>query len=94
MQTVAYAGFLREDKGANIDDFVSHINHMVKVAGIDHVGIGTDFDGGGGVPGFENDADAVNVTMKLIEAGYSEADIAKLWGENFFRVLAEADAAK
>ena len=94
VQTVAYAGFLREDKGANIDDFVSHINHMVKVAGIDHVGIGTDFDGGGGVPGFENDADAVNVTMKLIEAGHSEADIAKLWGENFFRVLAEGDAAK
>ena len=62
--------------------------------GIDHVGIGTDFDGGGGVPGFENDADAVNVTMKLIEVGYSEADIAKLWGENFFRVLAEGDAAK
>ena len=94
VQTVAYAGFLRNDKqNATIDDFVRHIKYMVDVAGIDHVGIGTDFDGGGGVPGFETDADAVNVTMKLIEAGFSEDDIAKLWGENFFRVLGEADKA-
>ena len=94
VQTVAYAGFLRDDKQvATIDDFVRHIKYMVDVAGIDHVGIGTDFDGGGGIPGFETDADAVNVTMKLIEAGFSEAEIAKLWGENFFRVLCEADKA-
>ena len=60
---------------------------MIEVAGIDHVGIGTDFDGGGGIPGCEADNDMVNITLRLIELGYSEADIEKLWGGNFFRVL-------
>ncbi len=91
VHAVAYAGFLKEDKQATIDDYIRHIDHMVKVAGIDHVGIGTDFDGGGGVPGFEADNDMVNVTMKLLEKGYSESDIEKLWGGNFFRVLGEVE---
>ncbi|MDO4510429.1 MAG: membrane dipeptidase [Bacteroidales bacterium] len=87
VQTVAYYEFLSRHHKATIDDFIDHIHHMVKVAGIDHVGIGTDFDGGGGVPGLEADNDLINITMRLIERGYSETDIAKIWGGNFFRVL-------
>ncbi|MGN0213745.1 MAG: membrane dipeptidase [Muribaculaceae bacterium] len=91
IQTVAYAGFLCKDGKATIDDFVRHIDHIVKVAGIDHVGIGTDFDGGGGVPGFETDSDMINVTMRLIEKGYSDTDLAKILGVNFFRMMREVE---
>ena len=91
IQTVAYGGFLRKDGKATIDDFVRHIHHMVEVAGIDHVGIGTDFDGGGGIPGFQSDSDMINVTMRLIEMGYSDADLAKILGGNFFRVMSEVE---
>ena len=55
---------------------------MVKVAGIDHVGIGSDFDGGGGIIGCESDNDFIQITVKLIEKGYTEEDIAKIWGGN------------
>lgn len=91
IQTVAYGGFLRKDGNATIDDFVRHIHHMVEVAGIDHVGIGTDFDGGGGIPGLQSDSDMINVTMRLIEMGYSDADLAKILGGNFFRVMSEVE---
>lgn len=91
IQTVAYGGFLCKDGKATIDDFVRHIQHMVSVAGIDHVGIGTDFDGGGGIPGFQSDSDMINVTMRLIEMGYSDADLAKILGGNFFRVMSEVE---
>ena len=64
------------------DDAIEHIDHMVKVAGIDHVGIGSDFDGGGGIIGCESDNDFIQITVKLIEKGYSEEDIAKIWGGN------------
>jgi microsomal dipeptidase-like Zn-dependent dipeptidase len=67
-------------------DFVNHIDHAVKVAGIDHVGIGTDFDGGGGIKGFNDDSEALNVTIELVRRGYSEKDIRKIWGENLLRV--------
>ncbi len=73
-------------KPATITDFVNHIDHAVKIAGIDHVGIGTDFDGGGGIPGFNDDADAPNVTRELVRRGYSEKDIDKIWGGNLLRV--------
>ena len=83
-----YDGYLNNDaKAASVDDVVKHIDHAVKVAGIDHVGIGSDFDGGGGVPGCTGDNDMINITVKLIEKGYSEEDIRKIWGGNFFRVL-------
>ena len=91
IQTVAYGGFLCKDGKATIDDFVRHIDYMVKVAGIDHVGIGTDFDGGGGIPGFQSDSDMINVTMRLIEMGYSDSDLAKILGGNFFRVMSEVE---
>lgn len=92
IQTVAYSDFLRSDGNATIDDFMRHLDYMVKVAGIDHVGIGTDFDGGGGVTGLQADNDMVNITMRLIEMGYSDSDIAKIWGGNFFRVMSEVEA--
>jgi len=71
---------------ATLKDFVDHLDHAVKVAGIDHVGIGTDFDGGGGIPGFNDDTDAPNVTIELVRRAYSEAQIKKIWGENLLRV--------
>ena len=88
IQICIYDGYLNNDaKAASIDDVVKHIDHAVKVAGIDHVGIGSDFDGGGGVPGCTGDNDMINITVKLLEKGYSEEDIRKIWGGNFFRVL-------
>jgi membrane dipeptidase len=78
---------------ATIADFVDHIDHAVKVAGIDHVGIGTDFDGGGGIKGFNDDSEALNVTAELVRRGYSEKDIRKIWGENLLRVWAEVQKA-
>jgi membrane dipeptidase len=74
-----------------VKDFVDHIDHAVKVAGIDHVGVGTDFDGGGGVPGFNDHADALNVTVELVKRGYSEKDIDKIWGGNLLRVWREVE---
>ncbi len=79
--------------GATIKDFVDHIDHAVKVAGVDHVGIGTDFDGGGGIPGFNSHADAMNVTNELVRRGYSEQDIRKIWGGNLLRVWREVRKA-
>jgi membrane dipeptidase len=76
---------------AKLTDFVDHIDYVVKLIGIDHVGIGTDFDGGGGVPGFNDATEAMNVTVELVRRGYSEDDIAKIWGGNLLRVWREAD---
>ena len=61
---------------------------MVKVAGIDHVGIGTDFDGGGGVEGCKDVSQMGNITLELVKRGYSKNDIRKIWGANLMRVLA------
>lgn len=80
-------------KNACLMDAIEHIDHMVKVAGIDHVGIGSDFDGGGGIIGCEADNDFIQITVKLIERGYSEEDIAKIWGGNLLRVMTEVQAA-
>jgi len=90
IQICIYGGYLNEnEKAASVDDVIRHIDHAVKVAGIDHVGIGSDFDGGGGVLGCKGDNDMINITVKLIEKGYSEEDIRKIWGGNFFRVMNE-----
>ena len=72
--------------GADLKTFVDHIDHAVKVAGIDHVGIGTDFDGGGGVSGFNDHSEALNVTVELVRRGYTEEQIHKIWGGNLLRV--------
>ena len=74
---------------ATLSHFMKHLLHMIKVAGIDHVGIGSDFDGGGGVYGCRGDNDLINITVRLLEEGFSEADIAKIWGGNFLRVMTE-----
>ena len=76
---------------ATLKDFVDHIDHAVKVAGLDHIGIGTDFDGGGGIPGFNDDTDAPNVTLELVRRGYTEKQIKKIWGENLLRVWKDVE---
>ncbi|WPY97197.1 dipeptidase [Christiangramia sp. OXR-203] len=70
-------------------DFVDHIDYLVKKIGIDHVGISSDFDGGGGIYGWDDASETFNVTIELVRRGYSEQEIAKLWGENLLRVLDE-----
>jgi membrane dipeptidase len=72
---------------ATVSDVVDHIDHIVKIAGIDHVGIGTDFDGGGGVSGCFDVSQMKNITVELLKRGYSEHDISKIWGENLMRVM-------
>lgn len=76
---------------ATVADVVDHIDHMVKVMGIDHVGIGTDFDGGGGVDGCADASQMYRITMELLRRGYSEKDIRKIWGENFLRVFRDVE---
>jgi microsomal dipeptidase-like Zn-dependent dipeptidase/gamma-glutamyl-gamma-aminobutyrate hydrolase PuuD len=78
---------------ASIVHAIEHIDHMVKVAGIDHVGIGSDFDGGGGILGCQADNDLIQITVKLLEKGYTEEDLAKIWGGNFLRVMAAVQTA-
>jgi membrane dipeptidase len=77
---------------ATVKDFVDHIDHAVRVAGIDHVGIGTDFDGGGGVLAFANHAEALNVTIELVRRSYSDDDIRKIWGGNLLRLWRRVEA--
>jgi membrane dipeptidase len=74
-----------------LDDYVKHIEHAVAVAGIDHVGIGCDFDGGGGFPGLASVADYPNITAALVRRDWSESSLAKLWGGNTLRVLQAAE---
>ena len=76
----------------NVSDFVDHIDYLVEKIGIDHVGISSDFDGGGGIDGWNDASETLNVTVELVKRGYSEEDIAKLWGENLLRVLDEVEA--
>jgi membrane dipeptidase len=74
---------------ANVKDFVNHIDYLVKLIGIDHVGISSDFDGGGGVDGWNSAAEAPNVTLELVRRGYTEEQIGKLWSGNLLRVWDE-----
>ena len=74
-----------------VKELVDHIDYAVKLIGIDHVGIASDFDGGGGIEGWDSAADTVNVTIELVRRGYSEDDIARLWGRNLLRVWAEVE---
>lgn len=74
---------------ATVQDVVDHIDHIVKIAGINHVGIGTDFDGGGGVSGCYDTSELPNITIELLRRGYTKKEINKIWGENFLRVMRE-----
>lgn len=76
------------------DDFMAHMLHALKVVGPDHVGIGADWDGGGGVVGMEDVVDLPKITAALLKAGYTESDVAKIWSGNVLRVLAAAEAGK
>lgn len=73
----------------NVSDFVNHIDYLVEKIGIDHVGISSDFDGGGGIDGWEDASETLNVTIELVKRGYTETEIKKLWGENLLRVMDE-----
>ena len=76
----------------DVADFVDHIDYLVGKIGIDHVGISSDFDGGGGVQGWNDADETFNVTLELVKRGYSEAEIDKLWSGNLLRVFAQVQA--
>lgn len=86
-QVTFYGGFLRTDGQATIRDAIAHLNHMIDIMGIDHVGIGTDFDGDGGVPGLASASELINFTRRLLRQRYSEDDLRLIWGGNFLRVM-------
>jgi membrane dipeptidase len=77
------------DPRATVKDFIDHIDYAVKLIGIDHVGIASDFEGGGGVTGWNDASETFNVTLELVRRGYTEGQIAKLWGGNLLRVMDE-----
>ncbi len=90
IQITAMASFLRpREKGAaaSVADFVDHLDHVVGRAGAAHVGISSDFDGGGGIEGWQNASESGNVTAELVRRGYGLADIEAFWGGNFLRVM-------
>ena len=88
-QVTLYSGFLKEQGMATIQDAIDHLNHMVNIMGIEHVGIGTDFDGDGGVTGCASASELINFTRCLLKERYSEEDIRRIWGGNFLRVMEE-----
>lgn len=99
VQIVAFSKYLRPQSAgptaphATLAQFVDAIDYAVKRIGVDHVGISSDFNHGGGVIGWENEGESVNVTVELLRRGYAESDIAKLWGGNFLRVWQAAQDA-
>ncbi len=97
VQITLVANFLRPHARAQdltTADIADHIDYAVRGIGIDHVGIGTDFDGGGGVSDFSNAAQAARLTVELAERGYGHAELRKIWGGNFLRLLRQAEASK
>ena len=88
-QVTLYNGFLKEEGKATIQDAIAHLNHMVDIMGIEHVGIGTDFDGDGGIIGCASASELINFTRCLLKERYSEEDIRRIWGGNFLRVMEE-----
>ena len=87
MQITIYNGFLVENGEATVMDVLRHLEHAIQVMGIEHVGIGTDFDGDGGIRGFASSSEVINFTRQLMARNYSEEDIRKIWGGNFLRVM-------
>ena len=92
--TTLYHGFLRKNGEADIMDAIAHLEHAIEVMGIDHVGIGTDFDGDGGVKGIADSSELINFTLQLLRRKYSEEDIAKIWGGNWLRVMTQVQAVR
>ena len=89
-QTTVYNGFLRKEGQATIVDAVEHLCHAARIMGVEHVGLGTDFDGDGGVPGLADASEIINFTRHLLKRQFSEQDIRLIMGGNFLRVMASA----
>ena len=94
MQVTLYKGFLVKDGQATIEDAMRHLEHAIDVMGIDHVGLGTDFDGDGGIVGLANSSELPNFTRQLLKRQFSEEDIQKIWGGNFIRVMNDAQSSR
>jgi microsomal dipeptidase-like Zn-dependent dipeptidase len=86
-QITLYNGFLREDGRATIVDAMQHLQHAVNLVGVEHVGLGTDFDGDGGVPGLADASELINFTRRLLRLNFKEEEIKMIWGGNFLRVM-------
>lgn len=93
-QITLYNGFLKKDGQATIIDAMQHLDHAIQVMGINHVGLGTDFDGDGGIPGLANSSELTNFTRQLLSRRYSDEDIQKIWGGNFLRVMQQVQKLK
>ena len=89
-----YNGFLRKEGEASIIDAIDHLEHVIKIMGIDRVGLGTDFDGGGGVRGIADSSELINFTVQLLRRKYSERDISNIWGGNWIRIMSQVQAQK
>ncbi len=85
------AGINEQWPSASVSDFVDHIDYAVKLIGIDHVGVSSDFQGGGGIAGWRDASETFNVTLELVLRGYTEEEIAKIWGGNILRVMEETE---
>lgn len=94
MQITLYNGFLKNGGQADIYDALAHLNHAIDIMGTDAVGIGTDFDGDGGILGLKDASELIQFTMLLLKKRFNEEDIKKIWGENWLRVLTEAQNKK
>lgn len=94
VHTTLYHGFLRKEGEADIMDAIAHLEHAIEVMGIDHVGLGTDFDGDGGIRGLADSSELINFTLQLLRRKYSEQDIAKIWGGNWLRVMTQVQNFK
>ncbi|HBE55402.1 MAG TPA: fused gamma-glutamyl-gamma-aminobutyrate hydrolase/peptidase, partial [Prevotellaceae bacterium] len=92
-QVTLYHGFLRQEGEATIMDVLEHLRHMVDVMGPEHVGIGTDFDGDGGVRGLRDASELIGFTRELLRRCYSRQDLQGIWGGNFLRVMRLAQGA-
>lgn len=88
-----YHGFLRNDsQEATVMDAIAHLEHAISVMGIEHVGLGTDFDGDGGIRGLADSSELINFTLHLLRRRYSERDVARIWGGNWLRVMAQVQS--
>ena len=94
MQVTLYNGFLVKDGQATIEDAMRHLEHAIDIMGIDHVGLGTDFDGDGGIIGLASSSELTNFTRQLLKRQFSEQDIQKIWGGNFLRVMKQVQEAR
>lgn len=88
-----YHGFLRNDsQEATVMDAIAHLEHAIDIMGIEYVGLGTDFDGDGGIRGLADSSELINFTLHLLRRRYSERDIARIWGGNWLRVMAQVQS--